>query len=61
MLASAILFERNARRLGRVGMQQMTENLGGSALRDYFAEPGQRFRRTGERPERPERPDDSEQ
>ena len=58
MLASAIFFERNARRLGRAGMQQMTENLGGSALREYFAEPGQRFRRPGERPPRPTTDDD---
>lgn len=52
MLASAIFFERNARRLGKVGMQQMTDGFGGAALRDYLAEPRQGLRRT--RPERPE-------
>lgn len=48
MLAAVVLFERNARRVGKAGMAQMTDSLGGSALRDYLAEPGQRFRRRSE-------------
>ena len=44
MLASALFFERNARRLGRVGLQQMTQNMRGAGVRDYFGNTSQRMR-----------------
>jgi len=34
MLASALWFERNARKLGRAGLQQMTSSMRASGLRD---------------------------
>ncbi|MCP5026461.1 MAG: DUF3040 domain-containing protein [Actinomycetia bacterium] len=36
MLGSALWFERNARKLGRAGMQQVTQNLRGGNVRDAF-------------------------
>ena len=52
MLASAFLFERSARQLGRVGLQQMTQNMRGAGLRDYLGSTStrmrDRFRRTDE-------------
>ena len=44
MLASALFFERNARRLGRAGLQQMTQSMRSSGLRDYFGSTSQRMR-----------------
>ena len=44
MLGAALLFEHNARRLGRVGMQQMTSTMRTSGLRDYFGSTSQRMR-----------------
>lgn len=44
MLASALVFERNARRLGRAGMQQMTASFRAAGLRDYFGSTGKRMR-----------------
>lgn len=34
MLVSALAFERNARRLGKVGMQQMTQSVKAAGFRD---------------------------
>lgn len=34
MLVSALAFERNARRLGKVGMQQMTQSMKAAGFRD---------------------------
>lgn len=44
MLGAALLFERNARRLGKAGMQQMTQNMRGGSVRDYFGATSQRMR-----------------
>lgn len=44
MLGSALFIERNARRLGKAGMQQFTGNLPGGSMRDYFGSQGQRMR-----------------
>ena len=44
MLASAFLFERNLRRLGRVGFDQMTQNVRGAGMREYFGSAGDRMR-----------------
>lgn len=44
MLASALVFERNARRLGRAGMEQMTASFRAAGLRDYFGSTGKRMR-----------------
>lgn len=52
MLASALWFERNARRLGRAGLQQMTSSMRAAGLRDYFGNTRNRmrdrFKRDGE-------------
>ena len=44
MLASALWFERNARKLGRAGLEQMTHSDRSAGLRDYFGSQGQRMR-----------------
>ena len=44
MLAAALLFEHNARKLGRAGLQQMTQSMRSSGLRDYFGSTSQRMR-----------------
>jgi ABC-type multidrug transport system fused ATPase/permease subunit len=44
MLAAALFFERNARRLGKAGMQQITQNFRGGSVREYFGATGQRMR-----------------
>lgn len=44
MLASAFFFERNLRRLGRVGLEQMTQNVRGVGVRDYFGSTGEKMR-----------------
>ncbi len=44
MLASALFFERNARRLGRAGLQQMTQSMRAAGLRDYVGGAGKRLR-----------------
>ena len=44
MLAAALVIERNARRLGKAGMQQITQNLPGGTVRDYFGNTSQRMR-----------------
>lgn len=44
MLACALWFERNARRLGRVGLEQMTQSDRSAGLRDYFGSTSQRMR-----------------
>ncbi len=45
MLASAWYGERNLRRVGRAGLQQVTQNVrGGSSVRGYFGDAGQRMR-----------------
>lgn len=44
MLASALWFERNARKLGRAGLQQMTSSMRAAGLRDYFGTTRNRMR-----------------
>ncbi len=45
MLGSAFFFERNLRRLGRVGLEQMTQTVRGtSGVREYFGSTGDRMR-----------------
>jgi hypothetical protein len=44
MLAAALVFERNARRLGKAGMQQITQNFRGGSVREYFGSTSQRMR-----------------
>ena len=44
MLGSALFFERNARKLGRAGLEQMTHSMRGAGLRDYFGNTSQRMR-----------------
>ena len=44
MLGSAILFERNLRKMGRAGWRQWTQSMSTSGVRDYFGNAGQRMR-----------------
>lgn len=44
MLLSAFMIERNARRLGKAGWEQMTSTMRGSGMRDYFGGAGKRMR-----------------
>jgi hypothetical protein len=44
MLAAAIWFERNARKLGRAGLQQVTASMRSAGLRDYFGNTGRKMR-----------------
>jgi hypothetical protein len=44
MLASALWFERNARRLGRAGWEQMTRTMRTAGLRDFFGNQSARMR-----------------
>jgi hypothetical protein len=44
MLASALWFERNARALGKAGLQQVTSSMKAAGLRDYFGTTGKRVR-----------------
>jgi hypothetical protein len=44
MLASALWFERNARRLGRAGLHQMTSSMRAAGLRDYVGGASRRVR-----------------
>ena len=57
MLASALAFERSLRRLGRVGIQQITQRSSSSGVRAYFGHTGERmrerFRNDGEPPPPP--------
>jgi small-conductance mechanosensitive channel len=44
MLASALWFERNARKLGRAGLHHMTSSMRAAGLREYFGGAGRRVR-----------------
>ncbi|MBK9181204.1 MAG: DUF3040 domain-containing protein [Acidimicrobiales bacterium] len=44
MLACAFVFERNARKMGRAGLQQVTQSPKASGLRDAFGSAGKRMR-----------------
>ncbi len=51
MLASLLWFERNARRLGRAGLEQMTSGMRSGGLRDMVGGAGARVRRRFDRPD----------
>ena len=51
MLICAFLFERNLRKLGRAGWQQVTESMRAGNLREYFGDAGTRLRRRFKREE----------
>ena len=44
MLISALAIERNARRMGKAGIDQITKSMRAAGLRDYFGSTGQRMR-----------------
>lgn len=44
MLASAFVFERNIRKMGRAGWQQWTESVRHTGMRDFFGSAGKRMR-----------------
>jgi hypothetical protein len=44
MLASAFIFERNARKMGRAGLEQMTRTMRAAGLRDYFGGASKKMR-----------------
>ena len=44
MLASALWFERNLRKLGRAGFEQMTRSSRSAGLKDYLGSTSQRMR-----------------
>lgn len=45
MFACALVFERNLRKMGRVGWQEMTQNMRGGNLREAFGDAGKRLRK----------------
>ncbi len=51
MLASLLWFENNARKLGRAGLEQMTQNFRGGGLRDVMGGAGNRMRERFQRNE----------
>jgi hypothetical protein len=44
MLVSALAVERNARKMGKAGMQQITQSMRAAGLRDAFGNANQRMR-----------------
>ena len=44
MLVALMFIERNARKLGRAGMEQMTKSMRARGVRDAFGNAGQRMR-----------------
>ena len=51
MLGAAIAAERNARRLGRAGWEQMTQNMRGAGMRDMLGNTSQKMRERMKREE----------
>ena len=45
MLASAIVFERNLRKMGRAGWQQVTGTMKGNNFKDTLGDAGKRIRK----------------
>ena len=45
MFACAVVFERNLRKMGRAGLQSISETMRTGNLRDYFGDAGKRIRR----------------
>jgi hypothetical protein len=44
MLVSALAFERNARRMGKAGIEQISQSMHTAGLRDYFGSTSSRMR-----------------
>lgn len=44
MLVAALIFERNARRMGKAGLEQVTQTMHTAGLKDYFGGTSQRMR-----------------
>ena len=44
MLVSALAVERNARRMGKAGLEQITQSMRAAGLRDYFGNTSSRMR-----------------
>ena len=44
MLVALLIIERNARKLGKAGMEQMTRSMRAKGMRDAFGNAGQRMR-----------------
>ena len=44
MLACAIIFERNLRKMGRAGWQSMTQSMGSGGLRNFLGDRSKRMR-----------------
>lgn len=44
MLAALMIIERNARKLGKAGMEQMTRSMRAKGVRDAFGTAGQRMK-----------------
>ena len=44
MLFCLLVIERNVRKMGRAGWQQMTETMRAGSVRDYLGDAGKRFR-----------------
>jgi hypothetical protein len=53
MLGSAIVVERNIRRMGRAGWQQWTSSVGADGVRDRFGSVGDRLRNRFKRDDSP--------
>lgn len=51
MLVAALAAERNGRRLGKVGMQQMTQSMKAAGLRDAFGNTSTRLKDRMKRPD----------
>ena len=51
MLASALWFERNLRKMGRAGWQQWTESMRAAGVRDSFGSAGKRMKERFKREE----------
>jgi len=51
MLVSALAIERNARRMGKAGIDQITQSMRAAGLRDYFGNTSQRMRERFKRDE----------
>ena len=51
MLASALWFERNLRKMGRAGWQQWTESMRAAGVRDSFGSAGKRMKERFKRDE----------
>jgi len=51
MLASVLMFERSARRLGRVGLDQMTRSMRGGSIKDAMGGAGAKMRERFNRPD----------